>query len=92
MTPSPPEPGAGPPGEGAEPAPTEPEPSGLPARGRGDRFREGDDAQQQLEEIEEAQRKVRQGKIRKVIDSIEKSEQRLKNQFKGVRRREDLEE
>jgi hypothetical protein len=89
---TPPKPDDGPPDEGTEPVPTEPEPSGPPARTRGDRFREGDDAQQQLEEIEEAQRRARQGKIRKVIDSIEKSRQRLKNRFKGVRRPEDLEE
>ncbi len=49
------------------------------SREKGDRFKEGDDAQKQYEEIEQAQRKVRQRKSNQIIDSIEKSRQRDRN-------------
>ena len=49
------------------------------SRQKGDRFKEGDNAQDQFEEIEKAQRKYRQGKSKQIIDSIEKSRQRDKN-------------
>jgi hypothetical protein len=72
--------------------PTEDSGEGRPARQQGERFREGDDPQQQLKEIEEALRRVRAGKCDKIIDSIEQSKQRLRNKFNRIRRREDLEQ
>jgi ribosomal protein S5 len=45
-----------------------------------------------LEEIERAQKQVRQGKSNQIIDSIEKSRQRAKNQLKQIRRLEDLQD
>ncbi len=45
------------------------------------------DAQEQFESIEQAQRRVRQGKeTRKIIDSIEKSKQRDRNARKKIRK------
>jgi predicted Zn-dependent protease len=61
-----------------------------PAREQGDRFRTGDDPSQQRDEIHEAQRRVRQKKLKKKIESIEKSKQREENEFKTIRKREDL--
>jgi hypothetical protein len=49
-----------------------------------------DDAFDQLEEIEEAQRKVRQGKSNQIIDSIEKSKQRAKDRLKDIANDPDL--
>ena len=63
-----------------------------PARQRGDRLRADDDASDQLEEIEEAQRRIRQGKAKGIIDSIEKSRQRAKQQLDDIRSLDDLKE
>jgi len=52
------------------------------ARQKGERGNSTNDALTQLDEIEEAQRKVRQGKSNQIIDSIEKSKQRAKNKLK----------
>ena len=49
---------------------------------KGDRFKSGNDPLQQLDEIEKAQRKVRQGKSNQIIDSIEKSRQRARNRLR----------
>jgi hypothetical protein len=73
-----------------EQPPVDPTAGERPARQKGDRFREGDDPQQQLEEIEKAQQEVREGKSRKLIDSIEKSKQRLKNRLRRIRGLDDL--
>ena len=72
--------------------PEEPPPntSVPPAREQGDRFREGDDPLHQLQEIEQAQQEARQGKRRVVIDSIEKSRQRVKTKLRQIRRLDDL--
>ncbi len=58
------------------------------SREKGKRFKSGDDALQQLDEIEKAQRKVRQGKSKQIIDSIEKSRQRGKNFLKDLKNRD----
>jgi len=63
-----------------------------PARRRGDRHRKDDDAIEQLVEIEEAQKKVRQGKSKGIIDSIEISKQRVKRQLDDIRSLDDLNE
>jgi hypothetical protein len=62
------------------------------ARKRGSRFRKGRDDQEQLEEVEEAQQQARERKTKKVIDSIEKSRQRLRNRFREIKRLKDAEE
>jgi hypothetical protein len=83
--------GEGPPDDAGQlPRGTPPVPEQT-ARQKGDRFRKEDDARQQLSEIEAAQQKIRQGKSKQIIDSMEKSKQRLKNKFKQIRRQEDLE-
>ncbi len=51
-------------------------------RQKGDRIKSDDDALQQLEEIENAQRKVRKGKSGQIIDNIEKSKQRANDSLK----------
>jgi len=51
-------------------------------RSRGDRFKSGDDAHEQLKQIDEAQRKVRKGESNQIIDSIRKSEQRADHALK----------
>ena len=56
----------------------------------GKRMRSTDDALQQLDEIEIAQRLVRQGKSKQIIDQIEKSEQRAKNALDSIRHIGDL--
>jgi hypothetical protein len=56
------------------------------------KFRKVIDAQEQLDQIEEAQRRYRQGRADKKIDSIEKSKQRDKNARKRIRSPEDLAE
>jgi hypothetical protein len=58
-------------------------------RKRGRRFRKVKDAQEQLEQIEKAQQAARRGKLRKKIDSVEKSKRRLANSLKKVKTRED---
>ena len=55
-------------------------------------MKSGDNVFDQLEGIEEAQRKVRNGKLDKVIDSIEKSKQRVKNKLKEIRNLSDLDD
>jgi hypothetical protein len=52
----------------------------------GKRMTNADDALQQLREIERAQKRVRQGKSKQIIDNIEKSEQRAKNRLKDLAR------
>lgn len=64
----------------------------LPARTKGNRFRDADDPQQQLEQIEDAQRLSWEGKLPVEIDSIEKSKQRLKNRLKQIRSSDDLDD
>ncbi len=61
-------------------------------RKRGSRFRRGSDEQKQLEEIEKAQQAARKKKIRKLLDSIKKSEQRFQNRLNKVRRPADARE
>lgn len=46
---------------------------------------------EQLKGIEKAQERSRKQKIRKVIDSIEKSRQRVKNRLRGIKNRDDAE-
>jgi len=61
------------------------------ARQQGRRMTSKDNAFDQLEEIENAQRKVRQGKIGgQIIDSIKKSQQRAKNTLDRINSLEDL--
>ena len=59
-------------------------------RKRGSRFRKAIDAQEQFEQIDQRQRKSRQGKTGTKIDSIEKSAQREANSRKRIRGRQDL--
>ncbi len=59
------------------------------SREKGDRWKSADDPLQQLEEIEEAQKEVRKGKIDHHIDSIEKSRQRAKHRLRRIRSFED---
>jgi len=44
----------------------------------------------QLEEIENAQAKVRKGKSNQIIDKIDKSKQRAKNKLKEIARNPNL--
>ena len=60
------------------------------ARQKGDRMTSQDDPLSQLSEIENAQRAVRQGKSKQIIDSIEKSRQRAKNRLKDIANDPDL--
>jgi hypothetical protein len=62
----------------------------VPGRQKGKRMKLGDNALQQLDEIEKTQQDVRQGKSKQIIDSIEKSKQRAKNMLKRILRLEDL--
>jgi hypothetical protein len=55
------------------------------------RFRTGSDDLEQLKGIEKAQNRARQRKIKKKIDSIEKSRQRVKNRFRRIKNRDDAE-
>jgi RHS repeat-associated protein len=48
------------------------------------------EAQEQLEEIEKAQQKVRKGKSKQIIDTIGKSKQRLKEKLKDIRVPQDV--
>ncbi len=59
------------------------------SREKGDRWKSGDDELQQLEEIEKAQQSVREGKIKKQIDSIEKSKQRAKHKLDRIKSLDD---
>ena len=53
-------------------------------------FEDGLDDLDQLDGIEDAQRKIREGALeRKIIDSIEKSKQRVKNRLKQLRHYKD---
>jgi hypothetical protein len=47
-------------------------------------MRGSDDAQEQLKQIDRAQRAVRQGNSRQIIDSIKKSEQRADHELKRI--------
>lgn len=58
--------------------------AGMAGRIKGDRLKSADDKLQQLKEIEEAQRKVRQSKSDQTIDSIKKSEQNAKKQLREI--------
>ena len=60
------------------------------SRQKGDVFRDDDDPLQQLDEIEETQRKIRQRKRKGLIDSIDKSRQRARNKLKEIRNSDDL--
>lgn len=62
----------------------------IRARQQGQRMTSRDNPLEQFEEIEAAQRKVRQGKSNKIIDSIEKSKQRDKNRLREMRNDPDL--
>ena len=61
-------------------------------RKRGSRFRKVIDAQEQLEQIEKAQRDARQGKIAKKIERTDKSKQRLANSLRRIRTESDAPE
>jgi RHS repeat-associated protein len=61
-------------------------------REQGDRMTSKDDPIQQLDEIEEAQRLSREGKIKKIIEKIDKSKQRVKNYLRDIRCIDDLED
>jgi hypothetical protein len=63
---------------------------GSPARVRGDRMTSGDSASQQYEGIQKAQQAVRQEKLGKRIDSIEKSRQREVNALGQIQDLTDL--
>lgn len=52
------------------------------ARVKGDRWKSKNDALQQLEEMERAQKQYFQGKSNAIVDSIEKSKQRSNNSLK----------
>jgi hypothetical protein len=52
---------------------------------RRSRFKTALDSQEQLEEIELAQKAARKGKIKKRIDNTEKSRQRLMNSLRSIR-------
>jgi hypothetical protein len=55
------------------------------------RLRTGSDELDQLKGIEKAQKRARQRKIKKKIESIEKSRQRVKNRFRRITDRDDAE-
>ncbi|MEO8164055.1 MAG: hypothetical protein ABI619_01535, partial [Betaproteobacteria bacterium] len=59
--------------------------SAARSRMRGDRMKWSDSALEQLDEIEAAQRLVRQGKSSQIIDSIEKSKQAAKHELDRLR-------
>jgi hypothetical protein len=61
-------------------------------RKRGRRFRKGSDDQEQLEGIEKAQQAAKGQRTKKVIESIEKSRQRLRNRFQRIKRLSDAQE
>ena len=52
----------------------------------GDRWRSGDNAEDQFRDIAEAQKNVRKGKIKKRIDDITKSEQRADNALNDLKK------
>jgi DNA anti-recombination protein RmuC len=54
-------------------------------RGRRTRARTGQGAKDQFEQIHEAQRLVRRGKIIAVIDDVSKSQQRFQNILNSIR-------
>lgn len=56
----------------------------IKRKGRRGRFKSGVDDQRQLDEITEAQKLAREGIIHAVIDSRQKSEQRLRNRLRGI--------
>jgi hypothetical protein len=62
------------------------------ARKRGRRFKQGSDDLEQLEGIEEAQQSARGKRTKRVIESIEKSRQRLRNRFRQIKRFGDAQE
>jgi hypothetical protein len=54
-------------------------------KGRRTRARTGQGAQDQFEQIRDAQRAAREGKIKAVIDDIRKREQRFQNILNSIR-------
>ena len=62
----------------------------VDSRQKGRRMKSGDDPLSQLEEIENAQAKVRKGKSNQIIDKIDKSKQRAKNKLKEIARNPNL--
>jgi hypothetical protein len=58
-------------------------------KGRRSRFKKARHAQEQLEQVEQAQKAARKRKLPLKIDSIEKSEQRLRNSLKQIRNADD---
>ena len=58
-------------------------------KGKRSRFKKAIDAQEQLDQIQQAQKAARQRKLRLRIDSIEKSEHRLRNCLKQIRKADD---
>ena len=62
------------------------------AKGKRSRFKTGNDALAQLESIEHAQQAARKRKLRVRIDSIEKSEQRLRNSLDRIQNLSDANE
>jgi hypothetical protein len=54
-------------------------------KGRRARARTGQGAKEQFEQIHDAQRAAREGKIKAVIENIRKSQQRLQNILNSIR-------
>jgi hypothetical protein len=60
-----------------------------PRKGIRSRFKTGRDAQEQLRQIESAQKAARLRRIKAKIDSIEKSRQRLMNKLDAIKDADD---
>ena len=58
-------------------------------KGRRARFKRPVDAADQLSQIEQTQRAVREGKLHRIVDNVDKSKQRFRN---GLRRVRDLDD
>ncbi|MEP3890075.1 MAG: RHS repeat-associated core domain-containing protein, partial [Hellea sp.] len=57
-------------------------------RQKGDRFKDGDDAEEQFREIDRAQQLVRKGKSNQIIDDTTKSKQRADNALNDLKKRD----
>jgi len=85
--------GEGPSNKGQEKGPGQGKqvPPDPPAREKGMRWRAGDDAQQQLADVERAQRAYRKGKGNTRIDSTAKSKDRFNKYLRDIRKKDDVE-
>jgi RHS repeat-associated protein len=63
-----------------------------PNRGKGNRFKDGNDNLDQYLDIDKAQQSVRKGILKRVIDSTNKSKQRLDNGNRNLKNLKDIEE